>query len=189
MGYFRHKLDRARSRGAVNHTLRRQAQALTATPLFVRTSPSENLPIARYRRFAVRGIHQDSQHHRGLFCAAGELQSSNTLWREDAERLGRALHWFNTNLVVPKNIPSRAIFWFKRDADQCHRRTYEIVRLLRGNGYTVWTFEAVRTGRVVYEDDLQVAAVPFAPKAWTRAEPGWEWETATARDVPGRPRS
>jgi len=180
MGYLRHKLDRARSRDSVTNSLRRQCHAATAAPSFVAASPTENRPPTTYRRFAVRGIDHDSQHHRGLFCAAGELQRSDTLWRDDAERLRRALNWFDTNLLVPRGIPSRAIFWFKHDADDCHRRTYEIVRLLRENGYTVWAFESARPGRVVYEDERQIAVVPFAPKTWARAEPRWAWTETIA---------
>jgi hypothetical protein len=128
----------------------------------------------------VKGIDEDSQHDRGIFVAAGELRRSGELWQDEFDRLGRALKWFNTNLIVPKGIPPRAIFWFKPDARECHWRTYEIVRLLRLYGYTVWMLEARRLGRVVYEDDVQVAALPFAARAWRRGEPHWPWNDTTA---------
>lgn len=179
MGYFRHKLDRARSRDAVNTTLRRQSRALTAAPSYVCASPDEIHRPCAYRRYAVKGIDPDSQHHRGLFIAAGELGRSGELWQDEAERLRRALNWFNTNLTVPKGIPPRAIFWFKPDAEDCHRRAYEIVRLLRAYGYVVWVYQSARPGRVVYDDAQQVAVVPFSVREWTRTEPVWAWESAT----------
>jgi hypothetical protein len=179
MGYFRHKLNRARSRDAIDRTLRRQSVALTAAPSYVSTSPDEiRLPCV-YRRYVVKGIDPDSQHHRGLFMAADELRNSDALWHDEAERLRRALNWFNTNLTVPKGIPPRAIFWFKPDAEDCRRRAYEIVRLLRAYRYAVWVYEAVRPGRVIYDDAQQVAVVPFSVRGWTRTEPVWAWEPAT----------
>jgi hypothetical protein len=182
MGYFRHKLDRARSRAALDDARQSQARALAAAPAFVRASRSDARPHSSYLRYAVRGIHEDSQHHRGIFVAAGELHRSGELWQDEYDRLRRALNWFNANLIVPKGVAPRAIFWFKPAAHECHLRMYEIARLLRLYGYTVWSFEARRPGRVVYEDDLQVAALPFAARAWERREPTWPWEATVSVD-------
>ena len=183
MGYFRHKLDRARSRDLRNAARRRQACALIHCPALISPGNTES-PAGNFRRYAVKGVLQDSQHHSGIFVAAGELSRSGELWRDEYERLGRALNWFNANLIIPKGVPRKAIFWFKPSAAECHWRTYEIVRLLRLYGYTVWMLEARRPGRIVYEDELQVAVLPFAPRAWERTEPNWPWDAFTAPAVP-----
>ena len=179
MGYFRHKLDRARCRAQSASARLRKSHALVAAGVVLRQPHTEAAPPTRYRRYAVKGIDPDSQHQRGIFIAAGELKRSGELWDEEYQRLSRALAWFNTNLIVPRGVPPKAIFWFKPAASDCQRHAYEIVRLLRLYGYTVWAIEARRPGRVVYEDDLQVAALPFAAKEWEWGEPCWPWMEAT----------
>ena len=178
MGYFRRKLDRARCRTATYTARNRQGCAFVATSADVAPAADEAPAAGDYRRFVVKGIDPDSQHHRGIFIAAGDLKEAGELWREEYERLSRALTWFNRNLIVPRGVPPRAIYWFKPSADDCHRRTYEIVRLLRLYGYTVWMLQARRPGRVVYEDDLQVGAIPFTVRDWQRGEPEWSLPTS-----------
>ena len=187
MGYFQHKLDRARRGAAAHAARRRQSRALVTSGAVFPPSDGDAVPVAGYRRYAVPGIDPDSQHHRGIFVAAGELERSGELWDHEFKRLRRALTWFNTNLCVPKGVSLKAIYWFKPSATACHWHAYEIIRLLQAYGHNVWMLEARRPGRILYEDELQIGALPYAAKEWAWTEPTWPWAGAGDATAAARP--
>lgn len=57
---------------------------------------------------------------------------------------------------------NRAICWFKDSATEHLTRIRELVRVLEGHGVPVRTVKAKRVGYVVYEDQYQIVAQPFA---------------------------
>jgi hypothetical protein len=118
-----------------------------------------------YLRLITTEVDEDSRCPKGVFAVAYELRNSEDLPPETRQELRELLSWFETNLHSPRDddreIDGRAIFWFKRDASHLLKRLWEIAQLVRVHGYTVETIRTDRPGYVVYEDDLQVAAVPF----------------------------
>ena len=65
------------------------------------------------------------------------------------------------NVEAPEDSDPRAIFWFKPTATEAIRMLWGLAQLLRGHGYHVEMLTTDRPGYIVYEDDLQVAAIPF----------------------------
>ena len=57
---------------------------------------------------------------------------------------------------------NRALSWFRDTAVQHLRHARELVGILEGHGVYVRTLKAKRVGYVVYEDECQIVAEPFA---------------------------
>ena len=72
------------------------------------------------------------------------------------------LKWFQEHLPVPNNVRGgRALCWFRPEAREVISRAWQMAKLVESAGIPVRVYRKVRPGRVVYEDDLQVAAVPW----------------------------
>lgn len=116
-----------------------------------------------YIRFAVSQRDKDSGCPMGIFQAAIEMRDSVDTHPDLVKRLHDFREWFNENLGAPDGdeLESRAIFWFKSDAQECLRRVWQLVSALREGGYVVEEVTCTRPGRIVFEDEHQVAAIPF----------------------------
>ena len=119
-----------------------------------------------YLRFVVTQIHEDSHQPKGLFIAAHELLDSGDLSLEERAQLRDILTWFNKNLLSPDIANSRnreahrAVFWFKSEAEDCISRIWEMAHLLEYHGYLVEMQKYRKLGKIIYEDEYQVAAFP-----------------------------
>jgi hypothetical protein len=114
-----------------------------------------------YIRLVTPDRDEDSRQPRGLFSAAYELLHSGELEADDWRRLRDDVDWFVANLPAPKKAPhKRAIFWFRSSADECVRRAWEMVQLLRLHGHQIEMVKCSDPGRIVFHDDFQVAALP-----------------------------
>ena len=123
-----------------------------------------------YLRFVVAEHDATSQQPLGVFQAlyrlrrAGELAAHEDAWFAEIEE------WFARHLKRPRrltetrrpNAPDRAISWIKASAVDHVSRMRELVSLLEHKGLTVEELRTVRPGYVVYEDEFQVATIPFA---------------------------
>lgn len=77
--------------------------------------------------------------------------------------------WFNANLTSPKrlawssrpNAPNRAISWFKLAAAEHIAHMRELVALLEHKDIAVEELRTDKPGYIVYEDEHQIAAIPF----------------------------
>ncbi|KIC47022.1 hypothetical protein RA28_04745 [Ruegeria sp. ANG-S4] len=109
----------------------------------------------------------------GFFCAAYELNEAQTLDPYSQARLEHLLQWFREHLAVPTRFNSskskgafhrdtRGLSWFKPNASEALSKSYELIALLAENGYVIETLRSDRVGYVVYEDDHQIVAEPFA---------------------------
>ncbi|MGZ4540728.1 MAG: hypothetical protein ACXVXS_16550 [Blastococcus sp.] len=83
----------------------------------------------------------------------------------------RARHnaWFDRHLVLPTDVDPTvydhdlnpgAVAWFRATALTCLERVPGYLAILDAHGIPWERVEAHHAGRVVYEDDLQVVAVP-----------------------------
>jgi hypothetical protein len=105
----------------------------------------------------------------GVFMAAETLRDNGQLDEADEEWYEGILDWFNRRLRVPPcffqsalpDADSNAICWFKTDAHAHIGKIRELLAFLEHNGVATRLVRTTRPGYVVYEDDYQVAAVPF----------------------------
>jgi len=80
-------------------------------------------------------------------------------------------HWLDDNLPKPAKFTRkrndshrrpRAISWFKDTAHEHIAKIRELAVLVEARGIAVETILTERPGYIVYEDEFQVAAEPFA---------------------------
>lgn len=116
-----------------------------------------------YLRLALDERDGVSQQGGGVFSIAYELLRGGELAREDSARLKELLVWFEKSLPLPDRarLGPRAIFWFKAGAGEAARRVWQLAELVGRHGAAVEVHKTKRPGRLVYEDDLQVGAIPF----------------------------
>lgn len=109
----------------------------------------------------------------GFFCAAYDLRDLQTLDQFSCQRLDDLLGWFRENLAIPTRFnttkskaafhkEARGLSWFKPEASAALTKSYELISLLEENGYVIETLRTNRVGYIVYEDDHQIVAEPFA---------------------------
>lgn len=120
-------------------------------------------------RFVSGAIDDDSHVSAGLFAAAFDLLDEPWLSNEDYYALRELIDWFNLHLKGPVyyrlKSPSRkprAICWFKPTAHEHLSRAWAMAAILEWNDVFIRTIKTLRPGYVLYEDDAQIFAEPFA---------------------------
>ncbi|WP_245298371.1 hypothetical protein [Sinorhizobium sp. A49] len=109
----------------------------------------------------------------GLFAAAYALQGSAELDAFSRGELDDLLAWFRQNLKIPPRFnrtksknhdrrDTRGLSWFKPTARQHLDKAFELAELLTRHGIAIEVLRAARIGYVIYEDDHQLVAEPFA---------------------------
>ena len=125
----------------------------------------------RFVRFVIESPDPTSQVRQGVFQAAADLRDDGELSSAEALVLRDALAWFSDNLEKPERFSrkrnsyhrdQRAIAWFKDTATEHLERIRELVAILEAHGRPVSMLTSARPGYVVYEDEHQVVAEPFA---------------------------
>src|SRR5437879_3469123 len=114
-----------------------------------------------YVRAVVPTIDRDSYQRQGVFIAAGDLLDNGWLTEGDSDRLADMIAWFNRSVRVPrrKRWKRKAIFWFKESNPEWEDRLHELAAFLTRWFDRVDLLETCKPGYVVYEDDIQVAAI------------------------------
>jgi hypothetical protein len=125
-----------------------------------------------YLRFVVPTIHEDSERALGVFHAVWSLRYAGKLYAYEEDHYDEVRWWFSINLRRPTRFTAskppfyrkknRAVCWFKDTATEHLARVRELVALLENHGVPVRTVKARRVGYVVYEDQYQIVAEPFA---------------------------
>jgi hypothetical protein len=126
-----------------------------------------------YLRFIVSREHPDTGVADGLFGVAYAVRDSEETSRSDRESLTEQLAWFAQNLPIPKRFNrsaskgyyrrnTKGIAWFRDNAREHISRMHEMKRIVEANGHIVHVVREDRIGYVVYEDNVQVIAEPFA---------------------------
>jgi hypothetical protein len=109
----------------------------------------------------------------GFFCAAYRLRRSAMTPPEILGVIEDQLTWFRKNLKVPPRFSRSTskgadrghtigISWFKTSALEHLSKSYELISLLHEQGYAISTLKTFRPGYVVFEDEFQIVAEPFA---------------------------
>jgi hypothetical protein len=132
-----------------------------------------------FLRFIVSKLHPDSGVSDGIFATALDLRDAAEIPKNDRETLTKQLVWFTKHLPIPTRFNrssskgfyrknTRGIAWFRDDASEHISRMHEIKRVLEANGHMVHILREDRVGYIVYSDEAQVVAEPFAD---TRTDP------------------
>jgi hypothetical protein len=125
-----------------------------------------------YLRFVVADIDEDSERALAVFHAVWNLRDAGKLHSHEEEHHDSIRWWFHDNLERPTRFTaskppfyrkkSRAISWFRDSATEHLSRVRELVVILETHDVSVRMLKAQRVGYVVYEDEYQVVAEPFA---------------------------
>jgi hypothetical protein len=125
-------------------------------------------------RFITDHIDKDSQVEEGIFHAAYRLLDSDTLPDHEHDELRALLDWFKHNLPHPTRFTSAkppytarradAISWLKSSARRHVSRLHELAAFLARHDVHTHQLRTRRPGYVVYEDEFQVVAAPFAER-------------------------
>ena len=125
-----------------------------------------------FLRFVVAELDDESHRELGVFHAARGLHDKQLLSDEEEEILGEIRDWFNQNLEKPTRFTTakppyyrkrqNGISWFKDSAREHIVKMREMAAVLKRHDVPVRMIKASRPGYIVYEDDFQIVAVPFA---------------------------
>lgn len=126
-----------------------------------------------FLRFIVSEIHPDSGVKNGLFDVAHALRDSEDVPEAQRQALANHLAWFAKWLPKPRRFnrssskghyrrATKGIAWFRDTATEHIGRMHDMKRIAEMHGHTVEVIREERVGYVVYEDQLQVVAEPFA---------------------------
>jgi hypothetical protein len=120
-------------------------------------------------RFVIGNVHENSHVSAGLFTAVFDLMRDPILPDEEYFALRELIDWFNAYLKGPfehrlksTSRARRAICWFKPTAHEHLSRAWDMATILERNDVFVRMVKAQRTGYILYEDEAQILAEPFA---------------------------
>jgi hypothetical protein len=114
----------------------------------------------------------------GIFVLAYALLDDNSVEHDTTIHLEELLSWFRANLAIPtkfsrsssKGVYRRegtpGISWFKPSAKSHLGKAHELKALLEINGHAIDILKTARPGYVVFEDEYQIVAHPFADDGW-----------------------
>lgn len=121
-----------------------------------------------YLRFVVLKHDRDSQVEQGLFAAMDELEYDDQIYPYEEELKKEISKWFSRNLNAPDVLAgkhyerkAKAISWFKDSAHEYIEKMRSYVQILENHDYKVKQILTERPGKIIYEDDHQIAAIPF----------------------------
>lgn len=120
-------------------------------------------------RFVIAKRDNRSDNQLGIFSALYEMEQAGELAAHELEWFVSIERWFDRNLKRPSrfnwstrpNAPARAITWLKMSATEHVTHMRELALLLRHKDVEVEELRTKKPGYIVYEDDYQVAAIPF----------------------------
>jgi len=125
-----------------------------------------------YLRFVVADIDEDSDCMLGLFHAVWNLRDQGRLHPDEEEQHDSIRQWFNENLERPTRFNAsrapfcrtkkRVISWFRDSAREHIAWIRGLVAILENHGVAVQMLKSNHVGYIVYEDEYQVVAEPFA---------------------------
>ncbi len=126
-----------------------------------------------YLRFVYMKSVAGLRAREGIFQAAGELADDPLTDPVVVDRVDRLRIWFADNLDLPGRFSktsskgyfdkdTKGLSWFKPSAREHIARAFELKSILDEYGYAIEVLKTCRIGYVVYEDEHQIVAEPFA---------------------------
>jgi hypothetical protein len=124
-------------------------------------------------RFAGISRHADSGVEVGLIQIASSIRKDPRTPETDEQEIRRQLDWFFKHLPVPARFnksrskgyyrrATKGICWFRDTAAECLARMYILKRIAEEHGYVISVIRQDHIGYIVYEDEFQAVAEPFA---------------------------
>ena len=120
-------------------------------------------------RFVSSEVDEDSHVSAGLFCAAFKLLDEMVLSDHEYDAVADLMGWFRVNLRGPFEYrlrsrwrAPRSICWFRCTAYEHLARARDLATILEDRDVFIRTIRCHKTGYVLYEDEIQVLAQPFA---------------------------
>ena len=109
----------------------------------------------------------------GIFQTASAVVWDPMTSSFDAESIKGQLEWFSGHLAVPDRFSragpkgahrreTRGLSWFKPTATEHISKAFALTDLLKKNGCFISLLRTHRPGFIVYEDEFQIVAEPFA---------------------------
>ena len=125
---------------------------------------------AMFIRFITDRFDDDTRKPRGVFAVAYNHLEDDSLAGFEQKEIRKTLDWFKTNLpITDRFVRSRkphredkGICWFKSSAKECMTHIRYLVYLVADHEIVVRELRTEQPGYVIYEDDSQVVAEPFA---------------------------
>ncbi len=126
-----------------------------------------------YLRFAYAKSVDGMISREGFFQAAGELAADPLADPLVVARVDELRHWFADHLDLPERFSrsrskgyyrreTKGLSWFKPSATEHIAKAFELKSILEESGFTIEVIKEDRVGYVVFEDEYQVVAEPFA---------------------------
>jgi hypothetical protein len=126
-----------------------------------------------YIRFVRQKIVHGTGARSGVLSAAYDLRAQNYLDEFTLVALDKSLDWFQDNLCVPERLNrskskgyyrrnTTGLSWFKPTAKDHLAKAFKLMAVLRENGYEIETLKTFNVGYIIFEDDYQIIAEPFA---------------------------
>lgn len=109
--------------------------------------------------------------HTGVFGLANRLGKSGALTAEEYAIWRAGNDWYNSAYPDPtscdpsvydESINPQATAWFKSTATYLLERIPKYLEILQAHGVKCDRVESAAPGRIIYEDDVQIVAVPHA---------------------------
>ena len=120
-----------------------------------------------YLRFALPTKCARLPSDEGVFTVCYALLEEGQLAHFEQEQVRRHLDWFEEYLPTPECLDNdeypRALCWFKSNARNHLAAMWELVAVLDVCDVPVDFLKTNRPGIIVYQDLLQIAAVPHRP--------------------------
>jgi hypothetical protein len=112
---------------------------------------------------------RDARSHQKLGVIRAIQRYRELIDRDDWDLIEEHVAWLNQHVRVPsrfsrsrkRHATKKAISWLKDDAAAPFARVRAIATILERNRIATEQLTTYRPGYVVYEDDSQVAAIPF----------------------------
>lgn len=160
MGYFKRPIRRGEARKA--------KRALHGADCKV--DPSEwsefeswkRPPRASYLRFVVQ---TGKRSFTGLFRAAELLDEDESLPDSVREEIQVAFQWFDRNVRAPRRLTPAAVCWFRSESADAIAKLRVLIEAYRMSGRQVLMQATPNPGKLVYQDEHQVAAIPLGHRA------------------------
>jgi len=109
---------------------------------------------------------------------ACDLRDQDHLAGDLCSRIEEILAWYRSNLAIPSKFSRSSskghyrrettpgLSWFKPTAMPHLEKARELKALLESSGYVVEILKTIRPGYILYEDEHQIVAQPFADDRW-----------------------
>jgi hypothetical protein len=120
-------------------------------------------------RFITSYLDADGDIQTGVFQAAAYLRKHSQTRIEDVDILEEYRGWFNQYLDAPDQFTKRkthqnsgtALGWYRDTASDHIANMYELAKICEPYGIIFEIVKRADPGYIVYEDEYQVAAIPY----------------------------